>query len=422
MSTTLDGMRRAIAVLMAMMVSGAAPAIQPEPNPPDVSTRQRADVLAKRAIAYLRAQQDEKTGGWNHDPDGPNLPAITGLVVSGMLDDPDIDASDPAVRRGVEYMLGFRQPDGGIYDRILPSYNTAICLSALAKADTQRTRRVVPSLVRFLKGLQFHEQAIRAGEAGRTTDRVGPDHPFYGGIGYGRNGRPDNSNLHFFMRALEDAGVPSDDPAVRRAVTFLERTQMLDSANDMSYADGSAQGGFIYSTSPSADEIGVGESKAGMVTETLDDGTRVSRLRAYGSMTYAGFKSYAYADLDRDDPRVEAARGWIRRHYTLEENPGLGDEGRYYYYLTFARALAAFGRDTIETIGESGERVRRDWRADLVEALAELQNSDGSFRTVNSRWMEDDPVLITAYALISLQNVRAEERRGNTSDTGGPDE
>ena len=69
-------------------------------------------------------------------------------------------------------------------------------------------------------------------------------------------------NLPDFLQALEDAGVPGDDPAVQRALTFLERTQMLDSVNDMPYAQGSKQGGFIYATSPSGDELGLPLPKA----------------------------------------------------------------------------------------------------------------------------------------------------------------
>ncbi|MCA9312518.1 MAG: hypothetical protein KDA21_14990, partial [Phycisphaerales bacterium] len=107
-----------------------------------------------------------------------------------------------------------------------------------------------------------------------------------------------------------------------------------------------------------------------------------------------------YANLDRDDPRVTAALDWIRNNYTVDENPGVGDQGRYYYYVTFARALDAWGTSTIRT--GSGER---DWANDLIDKLAELQQDDGSFRSVNSRWMEGNPVLITAYALIALQHA-----------------
>lgn len=379
----------------------------------DESHRSRAEEMIDRAVAYLRTQQDEAAGGWRHNPDPqrPNFPAITGLVLTGFLTDPDFDRTDPAVIRGARYILSYRQPDGGIYDRVLPTYNTAICLSALAHLDTPQAREAVGPALRMLRSLQYGEDAAESGEAGAQTLRVGPDHPFYGGVGYGSSGRPDNSNLHFFMQALEDAGVPHDDPAVQRALVFLARTQMEDSVNDQPYADDSSQGGFIYSTSLSKDEPGRGESKAPTLEETLDDGSVVSRLRAYGSMTYAGFKSYAYAQLAPDDPRVEAALKWITRNYTLEENPGVGTDGQYYYYLTFGKAMDAWGRragtprtDSIDIITPRGSETR-DWANDLIDQLATLQNEDGSFRSVDDRWMENDPVLITAYSLIALQHA-----------------
>ena len=50
-------------------------------------------------------------------------------------------------------------------------------------------------------------------------------------------------------------------------------------------------------------------------------------LRSYGSMTYAGFKSMLYAGLSADDPRVQAAAGWISKHYDVKSNPGMQDAG-----------------------------------------------------------------------------------------------
>jgi squalene-hopene/tetraprenyl-beta-curcumene cyclase len=144
---------------------------------------------------------------------------------------------------------------------------------------------------------------------------------------------------------------------------------------------------------------------AGTMEETLDDGTKVSRLRAYGSMTYAGFKSYLYADLPRDDRRVTAALDWISRHYTVAENPGMGRQGLYYYYVTFSRALGAWGQPRLDVTTAEGKSEQRDWANDLIDQLASLQNEDGSFRSVEKRWMEDDPVLITAYALIALREA-----------------
>lgn len=370
------------------------------PRPLDDEHYRTARQVLAKAIAFLRSEQDAETGGWSILPDQPCFPAITGLVLTGMLMEPDIDQNDPAVARGIQFLLRYRQDDGGIYDRILPNYNTAITISALSRVSMPEATDAVLKGREYLMGLQWNDQVDPNGKP------VDASHPFYGGSGYGSHSRPDNSNLHFMIQALHDSGLDCTDPVFQRAVVFLQRTQMIDEVNDMAYADGSKQGGFIYATSTDAGHIGEGESKAGMIEETLDDGTTVSRLRCYGSMTYAGFKSYIYANLDRDDIRVKAAYDWLRRNYTLEENPGVGLQGYYYYLMVFSRALDAWGSSTITPINLDGtEGEPRDWANDLIDRLAELQQEDGSFVNDTDRWMEGDPVLVTAYAVIALQHA-----------------
>ena len=142
----------------------------------------------------------------------------------------------------------------------------------------------------------------------------------------------------------------------------------------------------------------------------------MSRLRSYGSMSYVGFKSLIYAGLKADDPRVQAVERWISQNYTLEENPGVGTDGYYYFLLAFSRAMDARGQATINVLkpntGEDASApVRgqpsesRNWANDLIDALAKHQLPDGSFKPVDDRWMESDPVLITAYSLIALQHA-----------------
>lgn len=391
---------RALAV--ASLALWAGPARADDPSARD---------MAAKAAAWLKGQQDPATGGWSVNANGPNFPAISALVVRGLISEPGATPKDEAIDKGVKFMLKYRQNDGGIYDQVLPSYNTAIALSALAKIDTPEAKAAIRPAQDFLKSLQFGESAVTHDGLNESARPVTRADPFYGGWGYGRHGRPDLSNTGFAMQGLHDSGISGEDEAMQRAIVFLQRVQMAEKAadgtpiNDMDYAKGSKQGGFIYSTSVNKDQVGVGQTNAATIEETMDDGTKVSRLRAYGSMSYSGFKSYLYAQLPRNDPRVLTALDWIRHNYTLDENPGVGTDGLYYYLVVFSSGLSAWGEPALEVVKPDGSKESRDWRADLVHRLAELQEPDGSFKSVDDRWMENNKVLITAYALWALQRA-----------------
>jgi squalene-hopene/tetraprenyl-beta-curcumene cyclase len=110
-------------------------------------------------------------------------------------------------------------------------------------------------------------------------------------------------------------------------------------------------------------------------------------------------KSFLYAGVAKDDPRVVGAVRWIRRHYTLDENPGMGKAGLYYYYHTFAKAMTALGEDPFK----DAKGMEHDWRKELFEALKSRQQEDGSWLNKGDRTFgEGDPNLATAFALLSL--------------------
>ncbi len=115
-------------------------------------------------------------------------------------------------------------------------------------------------------------------------------------------------------------------------------------------------------------------------------------------MTYAGLKSMIYAGVGPNDPRVKAAIAWLQKHYDLSSNPGMGQQGLYYYYQTFAKALAAMGQDTF--VDDKGNK--HDWRAELVAQLAKQQREDGAWVNETTRWMEGDANLVTGYSLLAL--------------------
>ncbi len=358
---------------------------------------QKAKQTIDRGIAYLRSTQNED-GSWSPAAG----PAITAMAMQAMLDH-GVSPDDPAVRKALDYILSRQKEDGGIHDGLLQNYNTSICLSALSRlSDNPRVAPVIRRAQDYLRNLQWANQRDEKGQP------IDENHPFYGGAGYGNHGRPDLSNTQIMLQALHDSGIDCNDPAFQRAMVFITRCQGVPQ-NDK-FADQIVQdGGFIYATSINKDHVGVPQSMASpeLVDEALA-GRPVSGLRTYGSMTYAGFKSYLYAELDRDDPRVVAAFNWIRDNYSLDHNPGMRDnpntpmpeqkQGLYYYYLTFARALKAWGEPRITLT--SGEE--RDWGNDLVDTLTAAQRPDGSWLNEADRWSEGDPNLVTAYALLAL--------------------
>ena len=131
----------------------------------DVEMRARAEGMIEKAEGYLRSHQDKETGGWSlsvPDKDGqakPQIPGITALVINGMLMDPTADPEkDANIAAGLRFLLKYQQPDGGIYDRVLPCYNTSLAVSALSKVHTARAREAVDKGVAFLKNLQWREQ------------------------------------------------------------------------------------------------------------------------------------------------------------------------------------------------------------------------------------------------------------------------
>jgi squalene-hopene/tetraprenyl-beta-curcumene cyclase len=99
---------------------------------------------------------------------------------------------------------------------------------------------------------------------------------------------------------------------------------------------------------------------------------------------------------------VKAATEWIKKHYTLEENPGMQANGLYYYYQSFAKAMAALGVD--EFTDASGNK--HDWRAELVAELAKRQQPNGSWLNETPRWLEGNPNLVTGYVLLALSSAK----------------
>jgi len=330
--------------------------------------------IVDRAIAFLENEGQSERGTFS-DKVGPG---VTALALTGALRN-GRGLDDPMVAEGLKALEGFVKPDGGIYGNgRLRNYETCVAMVCLSEANKSgKYNTTLRRAKEFVTGLQF-------GEAKRDESD-----PWYGGVGYGGDGRPDLSNTAYLIEALRSVEAGPDDPAIQAALKFVSRCQNLQSVhNDTQFADKVNDGGFYYE----------------IPTTKIDPSTSDERftpnggLRSYGSMGYAGLKSMIFAGLTPKDPRVKAALQWITDHYDIENNPGMGSAGLYYYYHTFAASLATAGIDKLK----DADGVEHDWRADLVKGLAERQNDDGSWSNDNRRWFENDKNLATAFALMAL--------------------
>ncbi len=368
-------------VLMAVSLHGLAADKGVAASRPNLSLKLELETAIGKGLTWLAAHQNAD-GTWSQ----AEYPAMTALVLTAYQGDPSASYKrkyEANIAKGYEQLLRNVKPDGGIYAEKLANYNTSTAIMALLVANNPSYEPIIKKARNYLIGLQ---------------DNLGEDVAVNGGIGYGgRYKHSDLSNTTFALEAIHYTRyLKSDvvnDPEVKdlnwKAVQqFLSRTQNLPGSNDQPWAsdDPANKGGFVYFP---------GHSMAG---EQKLEGGRTA-LRSYGSMSYAGLISMIYAQVDKNDPRVKAVIDWLTRNYTLAENPGMGAEGLYYYYQMMAKALSAAGIDTLTL--KDGSRV--NWRQDLAKRLLDLQNADGSWANTSGRWMEKDPVLVTAYATITLE-------------------
>ena len=329
-----------------------------------------SDTLQQDLLESLERGNTYLIGRQHADGTWEDHPGITALAVSAILGRTGTSVEDqrPQVAGALAHLTSLAKPNGGIYERDVPHYITAVALAALVASEEPRYQEVIEKARAYLVG-----SVVDEGEGYTRSDK------FYGGLGYGSDLRPDLSNLEHGLRALKEAALPADDPIWEKALTFLQRTQNLADANDQGWA--SNDGGFVYYPGFTYAEGG---------------GTQ-----SYGSMTYAGLISYSYASVEKDDLRVQAALRWIRNNYTVDENPGLGDTTLYYYYLVFAKALAAYGEDVIV----DGNGDSHNWRAELGGKLLELQHDDGHWVNTNPEYMQDNPVLVTAFTMMAIEQL-----------------
>ncbi len=386
--------RTLLTPLLACLTATGVFAQSTPPDTSNVSLKQEIDLAVTRGLNFLKTQQ-KSDQSWEPTEE----PAVSALVLTAFMADPTrkpTDAVPDTVDKGYQFLLSNVKPDGGIYGKGRANYNTSIALLALTFNPKPEYQQTILAARKFVIGDQTD-----------YDEKGAQDNAFDGGFGYGPqdNAKPANADLsntkfaleslYYSKRLFEDLAKPEDkknDLNWGAAIKFVERCQNRPASNDQKWAsdDAGNLGGFIYKPA-------VGGNKA--EDQKLPDG-RVA-MRSYGSISYAGMLSFIYAGLTPEDPRVQAALKWLGDNFTLDENPGLGQAGKFYYYHTMAKALTVAGLDELKL--KDGKTV--DWRTQLADHLLKIQKADGSWANDEAKWMEGNPVLTTAYTLIALEHV-----------------
>jgi len=361
------------------------------------AAQKEAQTAIEKGLAWLKANQ-QGDGHWS-DEKNPAMTALPlwALAASGS------GAYAPQIDKAVAFVLSKAQPDGGIYvpnpergGAGLGNYNTSISMMGL-----QATGRkdVVPVILK-----------ARAYTA--STQLTGDDE-HAGGFGYDRGGRrhTDLTNTGMAIDAMRRTQSVEDLRPASEKRADLNWDAALKYVENMQQKEGEDKGGFLYvkSFGPApamGGKLPGGESKnpafsGGQGGQRPSGGPQSGRppLRSYGSITYVGLLSMMHTNLTRNDPRVISAFDYCTKHWTLDENPGQGGQGIYFYYNVLTRALCAADIDAIPQA--SGGSLA--WREALIKKVASLQKADGSWVNENNRWWENDPVLVTSYSLLAIE-------------------
>ncbi len=375
-----------------------------------------AGLSINRGLTWLAAQQREN-GSWGNQ----NYPAMTALAMWAFCRS-DYPERDSICSNAAIFVAGFAQSDGGIYKPAkgrrgsggLSTYNTAICMTVLHEYDTTRFVPLILKARDFMRCSQIVSDSPSSGGFGyevnaptkgkvsaallrkaAAEERTPPDESATPRMAQAR--RADLSNTGWALMAMrqtqdiEDlrSGTGRIDLNWDLALEYIDKLQDKDSDDAVNY------GGFGYE----------GSGARGSTVERPEDGK--VKLRGFGSMTYAGLESMIYAQVDRSDPRVRSALQWAARHWSVDENPGMGSKGLFYYYNVMGKAMNVCD---VDVLINPDDHSTINWRSEIVAELIEKQHADGSWVNQDGSFWENDPILVTSYSVLTLQYALDERR------------
>jgi hypothetical protein len=339
--------------------------------------RRAEPVVCGIPFCFWLARQQAADGGWHSEHyaqlrSGKALTPLVQVALGRFMSGDNRARAFDFIRRSVnaQGVIGTDDPDLFEY----PNYATALALQGLAGHRRENDQRLIERMTNYLVGQQYNE-----------AGGFGPDHPAYGGWGFGgarpvggSSGHMDLGHTRHVLQALRAAG-HKDPQTYARAEKFLRLMQQQGTPG--------FDGGFYFSP------VVLAANKGG--EETIDG---KSYFRSYATATCDGVLALLACGVRREDERIRAAAAWLEKHPRLDFPEGVlkgtdtnwGASIRFYHFAVRAECYAA-----LDWPG--------DWRHDLQAVLEPLQQPDGSFVNREGFLMkEDDPILCTALAVTAL--------------------
>jgi len=326
---------------------------------------------ARRGVAWMLARQSAE-GAFAPGAESPVCAVgVTAMAVWALAEidlPPAATAGEhpppsaelaPALSRAIDWLLEFRQPDGGLYD---PRRGLAVYTSGIAARALHAYRTRWPNArAEVVAARDSAELFAYRGSAPESMLDIAPG----------------------TTRALDHSQDAARELLAKRARTADETRRALE---------------FLAGLARPGAPRGPGR-------------TRVPGWQAASGAEPLGYDDLltaAYEVLRPEHQRTRRAIEALERYYTLERNPDLtrrygdagferGTQGVYYYYFIAAKTLATVGPRVRLRSGDA-----RPWCRELAAKLGELQKPDGSWVNTDEHWWEGEPILVTAYALLAL--------------------
>ena len=299
-----------------------------------------------------------------------------------------------AVARGVKFLRGWIDADGRCKKEFPPAHRqyggmTALCAYALASAGVEPTDGQLRKALAWLRKTELkstYAVALRACAMSALNQRsalpvIQKDVRWLvaaancrGGYTYlpqgGRDtGVFDNSNTQMALLAVAagaEAGADVPEAYWRRLADHWRRAQQPD-------------GGWGYAA-----------PRGSLPTKTYGSMTAAALASLYACFDRIPLSEAGGAEASRRHKPVDGGLEWLRKHYSVRENPKLGLNRYYYWMYCLGRVGAAGGRKTL---------AGHDWYAEGVGQLLRRQRDDGS-------WGLGRPVRQTCFALLFLARAR----------------